>query len=508
MSILSQRNFKFEGDCRVIDDEFGEGTFNKVKLVENNGRKYILRSPKKQKNVEPTKYNYNENIYDSALSFYHTKLFSNIVKQNIIPNYPILYSYTTNNGIYKTFIEYANVGNMHNIEKNNDILYPCIVQTFLALYYQNTVMNISHNDCTLANILIKKIEPVHISYKIHDKKYINIFTDHIAILSDFDKTRGNLYCYKNMYIILHYINSVFKTLLHVDHLDNISVNYKSHSKNTPNKIFFTDIAKILNTNKNPLKFDIVVMMVTLYKSKPNLVKNFLVDYIFKDKSIMKCIAKYFGKYINITKTCPKYVHENNIFVLYKDTFDYSDLSYKNRKKLITNVMHNYDVRGIFLNKYIINEFNLNDFYNKNVIRELNVDINSVKNLLKSNRKLVETPNVFGCFVYIINKIYPMLYNGYTRANMTDSVLDFNAYNIIYMSKLANYILKNNFKMYNTQGVCELLCLTCYRFSINDDYEFATEDFPEDYKLHKKIKQHRTEYEKIFTNILDTLIETK
>lgn len=361
MSLLNERIYKPESYRYTIEQHnIANGASNNIDLILlNNEKLAILRSPLK------TKYS-SENI----ISAYYAKLFSTHVEQNVIPNFPILYFSMVENNLYSSIIEYANYDNLYNLLFDKSFstyhLKSIIIQTFLTLHYMNNILKISHNDASLFNILIKKINPQYISYCVHHKKYININVEYLALISDFDKTRGNTQNYDNNYILKHYFSLCCQNIYkqHNIELTQNSIDMKRCLANDPvDVIYFKQLFDyMINVNKNRTKFDIVIFLISLLTYSIENFKDFVINiidyYVYINKSIFFCIQKFLSNGISISKYKPHLIHNDNVYILYKHVFDANLLSYKNNVYLYNNLLKDVNVRGRFLDCFFIKQLKL------------------------------------------------------------------------------------------------------------------------------------------------------
>lgn len=361
-SILESRKFHISDyKYDIINEKFGEGSFNNIKLIKftENNQCAILRSPIKQQ------IGVIEQETHSALSFYHSKLFSEIVKQNVWPHFPILIHHYNYMNIYSTIIEHAELNSLLQICKNenttlNDIK-KLLLQIFLTIYYMNTILKISHNDLTIANILVKKLDsPQWIIYKItdDDKDDICIYTDKIVLISDFDLTRGCDIGYNRDYIINHYIDAASDA-----HQDDAYMQ----------SVYRRLLVHIISENKETYKFDMAILLVSLSYYFKDFSRDIINDLFFgENETLFTIIKKYFNQpdmYVNsvtqnsVTQnsvTQDQY-DKDNLFYVNQDLFSYNNMKYKNNKTLFNMLMHHTEVRKYFLNRYIISDFNLHRF---------------------------------------------------------------------------------------------------------------------------------------------------
>lgn len=394
VSLLSQRlyttpNFK---DYKVVSGEFGEGTYNTIKLIKySDNYKCILRSPKRDQEDSQ-----HEFLSENVVSCFNTKLMSEIVTQNQFPNFPILYSTihidTSFLQMYETIIEYANCGTLYeSINKHpSNLVKQIIVQSILGFYYMNNTLSLSHNDSTTSNILIKNIVPQNLCYKINDSKYINIFTDKLAIISDNDKITGtqttiskdyifgyylrNIYMYyyrnyKNQDITINGIRIRYLTLqtIKVSVIDDNDITVIKQLKVLYNKI--SENKRNLNGG---LKLDLTILLMQIIPSTKSrsLAKKcmkFLNSYILKNKSVFWCIEKYFNDVCSITNTIKKNTNKNNIFSLHSYKLNFESLNYKNNERLYVNIINHEHTKGHFLHHFFNREFRFNRFFNDKLI---------------------------------------------------------------------------------------------------------------------------------------------
>lgn len=394
--ILTLSPSLIEGD--VENDKLkkiGQGTFNTVykMLINNdnkNNKKYcVVHKPKKS------------NIDDSALTFYHVKLFSEVVKQNIFPHFPILFNYKrelkynhkceSSSAVYTTFQEYCDLGDLfHQIDKlSNTKIKNVMTQVILTSIFMNKTLKLSHNDLTLSNIILKKIKSQYITY-IYKKKKITLHTNILAITTDFDKTRGidtsynNTFydntSYDNTYIIEHYQEDYIKILK--------SLRAKQKYIDVVN-----NVCKIIIESNNGLYYDIGLFLlstfVTSFDINDTITKisyKFMKKYFIKQKKLFYCIEKYL--FNNNSDKFYNHHHLNknpkNIFYINSSSFDYSELSFKNNKLMYHDLFMNENVRGYFLNHFIIEEFNINHF-----IKNVNENENNDGKMIKRRKILLD-----------------------------------------------------------------------------------------------------------------------
>lgn len=394
MSLISERYYNPESYGYTIEEmNIGKGAFNNIHLILlNDERLAILRTPINKKNIKS----------ENAISMYHTKLFSSIVEQNVFPNFPLLYYQIVENNQYSIILEYANKYSLYDVITKQSLsakqLKNVIIQTLLTLHYMNTILKISHNDATTPNILIKQITPKYISYSLNNKIFINMFAEYIALISDFDKTRGNCQNYDNSYILKHYIIMCCKKIYELHNitieLENINLQCKDDDLN--DILYLKQLYHyMIEKNKDPTRFDILIFLIALYSYEPDNFREFFVNmvqyYIYMRKSIYFCIKKFLSSGISISKYKPPKIDNDNVFILYKNLLDFESMNYKNNSYLYHALLQNVYVRGNFLNSFFIKELNLynilNRTYDIDCLINRKIIFKNIK-LTSQNRKLL------------------------------------------------------------------------------------------------------------------------
>lgn len=155
------------------------------------GNKYVLRKSLLTES---------DSEYDMTLDVISNRyalMFSDIVKSNVCPNFPLIANtYLCDKKInYSISIqEHATGRDLNAMIKNPDIsiesMKKNILQTLLTIYFINHNLNLAINDAKPGNVLLQPIQPRKITYKI-GTTYITMDVDSLALVTDFDDVTAN-----------------------------------------------------------------------------------------------------------------------------------------------------------------------------------------------------------------------------------------------------------------------------------------------------------------------------
>lgn len=419
-----------DDEYEIYNHDFDSGTFNQIKLVKyKNNKLAILRSPlntndgdDEDSDDEDSNKDYNEN--NSVLYAYHSSLFSHIVKQKIFPHFPLTIFTEYKDNTYSIMQEYANKKSLTEFKLFSKYEVKNIfVQSLISLYFMNTQLQISHNDPSTNNILIKSIPKTKITYKFQHNKTITIQTQYLALLTDFDHARGVNQNYCNNYCIRFYLSNICyklykqyknkKTKIGDITIDNIG----SYHCVKLSKIFDNDshtikliknVYKYLRCNHHKtLKWDITIFFTSAFYNSvitKKLYIKVLEKYILNDKINFYDLVHMFLP-VNYLKPSSE-----NIIKLYNINFDYSVLKYKNSQHIYNKLFNTECVRGLFLNHFIMREFNLYKIINPNYCIDIYENpkrqklFESIQNIAKSYYYADNTlQNIYRLVDYVYSK---------------------------------------------------------------------------------------------------------
>lgn len=316
--------------------EIGVGGFNKIYSIniKDYDKKFIIREPK---------HSDDRFTYIACLNDQHSFLFSKLVSNNLIPNYPlVINSYICNDdySMYKpiSLQEYATMGDISKYlhSKNNyRPLKRCVLQTLLTLVHMDKILKLSHNDIKPENILMTEIKTSSIHYTLDDV-YINFDgIKYLALVSDFDMVTSNTDYLTYAYIFDQYVS---KVILHTyyryddkdTNIDLISINAQGMKSLLTIKIL--DIPEFMKKYKHYyVEFSIdnnydneqikqikliyrkithsqsllhrniaqFLLMCTNFKNNSYEIE-FLTDYVINNIDLSTCIKTHFGDVVSFS----------------------------------------------------------------------------------------------------------------------------------------------------------------------------------------------------------------
>ena len=335
-----------------IIEKLKSGSFNSVYVInhinDNNNNKFVLRIPKtdSRRTIYDCKtdddYD-NEKMAIACVSSRYALLFSNLVKKNIFPNFvQIIDVYFCNGKFPVTIQEYCD-NDLNNFFKlNNDdikVYEQLIVQSLLTYYFMNNYLQISNFDAKCTNVLVKTLDsPIVLRYNFNSH-VITIKTDKIALITDFDFTRGS-YNNNMMYILESYIKD-----LSVKHT------------------YYNSIHEVLNRLQpdvhliDIVQFMIILLVFNTNKYIKNIVMNFLYDYVVRNINFFECIKKYYSNIISDTSDIDE---EYNVKKYnYNELMQIDHIKYQ---KLLNRMMTYTDFHSCFGDRYIKQLYKIDRFY--------------------------------------------------------------------------------------------------------------------------------------------------
>lgn len=295
--------------------KLAEGSFNTVYLVNDNiegtDLKYIIRINKS------TTFNINKTS-DGCISDIYSLFFSNLVKDDIFPNFPLVVDSYLCNDDYTisapiTIQEYSVPAQFESEKINNLDAYisylngtdlillhnakKLVLQTILTYFFMNVTLRIAHNDAKAPNVLVKDITPTGICYKSNNK-YINIDNvSQLALITDFDKTRSNekTFKYDSEYVSRYYLD------LAVQHLS-ISPDTTETIKKL-NKVYQTFITRENDSPSKTFIMDLLTFACTsTFRTSNYIIVDFVYDLSITQLKLGECIVKYFGDVCEVTES--------------------------------------------------------------------------------------------------------------------------------------------------------------------------------------------------------------
>lgn len=373
--------------------KINSGSFNSIyKITTNDLNIFALRIPKISRD-HPVLSHQNTTFYElsdvnmrylvvSCVSCIYSLILSNVVKNNLFPNFPLqVNAYFCNNKIPISICEYApydlysfcNSSTPRDgasetnksceneqekfkstfVEDNMSI----IVQSLITFHFMHSKLLLSHNDAKPSNILVKPIKNTKITYifdydypeysgtkndvknEVTRKVKIEMYIKFLALVTDFDYTR-NVDCRREMLFIFkkYYDDALIKC------------------QNSIEKMFIVDLYAYVSTLINTcsekirkLSIDIIqFLMITMVYSKNCDIKKscsgFLKDYVYRKLNIFDCLNSNFSKSVNIG------INEDRD----KGTRDEENRDGENREKIteaIFDCTHNNFIHLLDYNKY-------------------------------------------------------------------------------------------------------------------------------------------------------------
>lgn len=393
---IGTKNISFDGNgaFRIIK-ELGSGGYNVVKSIcektNCNSEKdyYIIRTVKSKTDVDKP---YEKFPY--CISDRYSTIFSNIVMNDIFPNFPLMVGSYLCKDDYKTYYpisiqEYANLGTIHDKIKSNNVdsieIKQYLLQAMLTIYFMNYSVKISHNDFKPLNTLIKSIKEQNIAYKLPNGNYIAFENlDKLVLVADFDLSRGNDNNYDTRYITHTYfcykINTLYEKngIPNKDNkiiLTNISTVLPEEQVDTNIEFFRKIYDKILN-ERNNFEREILTLFFNVDESPPFII-DFLNEFINEKHDFFECLNKYFNANI-VSDVDESY----KIYNLINTDIDYITFDTKHYYSCISNdVDYRYPMYGddMFRRKFI-KKYGLERFISEFVeFQNLNLPADTVMN---------------------------------------------------------------------------------------------------------------------------------
>lgn len=329
-------------------EKIKSGSYNSVFKINHNddpSKFLVIKLPKTDRYHRPYDSFYDDD-YDNicastaCVASRYSLIFSEIVKKNIFPNFvQVIDIYFCNNRYPINIQELANSDLADyfcsaNIDGSENL----IVQSLLSFYFMNTKLFISHYDAKPANILVKLlVKPEVIEYKLNDDNIIKLQTDKLALITDFDFTRGTFMSYEMMNVFESYIDKYKYKSEYYDCVLGFSRKYNSAKH-------ILDIIEFLGITLLSCKLSSVIKVKIF---------NFLHDYTIKNLDFFECIKKYYSNVLS--ESLPTITYDIN------KQIDDIDISFTKYKKLICRIMTHSDYHGNYGDKYIQNMFNTNLF---------------------------------------------------------------------------------------------------------------------------------------------------
>jgi len=276
--------------------KLGEGAFNKVYLVSDNIQhkdiQYVIRINK----------NADDDTMDekskACISDMYSLYFSNLVKDNIFPNFPlVINSFLCGNNYIDfspiTIQEYAEGDSVnhyinHILDLDSDSK-KILLQTILTYFFMNNTLSIAHNDANPSNIIVKNIETTNISYKFGNI-YFNIEgVNKLALITDFDRTRTNIFAYNTNYFTTYYKHYAVANL----------------QSSVSSKIIIDVYNKILKLSlDSPQRTFMNDLFTFACTSLHDTVIEFMSDLFISNMELSESIGKHFSDICNVSDCVP------------------------------------------------------------------------------------------------------------------------------------------------------------------------------------------------------------
>lgn len=335
-----------------IIEKLRSGSFNSVYVInhiDDEKSRFVLRIPKMDSHrhiyIDKTDDDYdNEKMAIACVSSRYALLLSNLVKKNIFPNFVQIVDVYFCNGKYPVTIqEYCDYDlcEFFKIESMELKIYEnLIVQSLLTYYFMHNYLQISNFDAKCTNILVKQLDSeITLRYNF-DGHIITIKTDKIALITDFDFTRGNHMNNNMLYILESYIKEL-------------------STKHT----YYNSIHEVLNKLQPDVHLiDVVQFMITLLvfnsnKYIKNIIMNFLYDYVVRNIKFFECIKKYYSNVL--CETNDSDVEYNVGIHNYNELMQIDTVKYR---KLMNRIMTYTEFHSNFGDQYIKQLYKIDRFY--------------------------------------------------------------------------------------------------------------------------------------------------
>lgn len=425
-----------------IHKKIKSGSFNSVYLIthnDDNENFYAIRIPKTEYNIHRCDLFQDDDIDNEAhimacISSRYAYIFSQIVRQNIFPNFlQIVDVFFCNNKFPITIQEHADSDLYEILISKCSNIYMCenlIVQSLITFYFMNIYLKLSHNDAKPSNVLVKMIdnESTDITYDFGDN-ILSLKTQKLALITDFDYTRGTHCRYDMLFILEAYI----KTL-------SITNKYYSEIKQYYNKI--------VSGNKYIIDIVQFLILILLYRVNDIIkmsVNNFLHDYLINNHDFFYCLKKNYPHIVTFNKqTCDT---DNIYYINNIDPNTITHIDFFKYKKLLYRVMVHTDYHGNYGDEYIKRMFKLDRFvFFVQDIVEKNHNIDS--NLLYTN--YAKSLN---------NQTYTKIIERFIKFKLYYKI---STYEILTSINMIIFYLKYHPEVENTQ-ILELVCLYLVNF---------------------------------------------
>lgn len=472
-----------------ITDKIGEGGLNQIfKLkIQDYEKEFIIHIPKQKSTT---------NIYQSCINDQYALIFSEIVKKNIFPNFPLVLNsflcdndYSNNQPI--SIQEFSNRGDLtkslpsphKNISKQN------ILQTLLSLKFMHTSLKLSHNDMKPENVLLMKIKPTTICYKLSEECYISLETPYITLLTDFDfvannKTTFHKYQYIFEYYIKHKVVLLYLKYDNKTHNIGLSDEFKLLISDLPLKMREREYTEVDMEEEKEFDTEQIKNIKRVFnkviKSESSFIKDisqFLLmclnynefDFIYPflmeitEDNFNECIIKYFNDSMNVNDsyTLGGYFYNINLNIninkVIKDV-------YNDHKTLFACAQNDIAYRLYSQDEYITELFKLNQFKIKRTTTDEQIQeyINKDDNEIR---------------IYMINIILQMYSMLKAKINTTNKEL-------LSSLMLIDYLLKRMTLNIEDKKRIKQISFVCYFMFIPISVNVGTKSFGTKEELYK------------------------
>jgi len=364
------------------------GSYNQVFLInyafDVNKFHFIFHIPKVDKIKRRSYYDVNDSDIDdecvsiACISSYYSLLFSNIVKKNIFPNFTQIvdiffcnkrFPITIQEAADYDLFEFINDNNNNNNEKENnniDSSDNAILQSLLTYHFMSECLEISHFDAKPSNIVIKELsEDIILNYELSETEVVTLKTNKLALVIDFDFTRGSFMHYEMKNIFTSYLKKYLKD--EDKYTETIRKCYNAYIPTRHNYDIF--------------HFCCLLLMCKCCDSIKIKIELFITDYIITNISLFECIKKHYSnilynnnnneiKSVNDIKINEyTYKFKNYGSELMNDDF----LNFMDNRSIVCRMLTHRDMHGTFCDRYIKHLFGID-----NIIK--NIQLYVSKNL--------------------------------------------------------------------------------------------------------------------------------